>query len=217
MKRTHKWILAVAFGIAAIALIVLLRTVDTAPIGPDGATVGLSHFNRAVFEFFGVHLIWYDITDWLGVAAVLTAAVFAVAGLIEWIRRKSLFKVDRELLILGGLYLIVIGLYLLFELCPVNVRPILLPGSTHPAPSFPSSHTMIVCVIMGSTMTLIPRYIRQKRLCRLLQILCAVVIGVTIVGRLIAGVHWATDILGGCLIAAALWTAFSAAIQKEET
>lgn len=204
VKKKRGFLTAGIGGSAAIILILLIRFVDVAPIGPQGTSIGLSHLNQFVFELFGVHLLWYDITDWLGIAAILTAFVFAVAGIIQLIKRKSLLKVDREILTLGGLYLIVIGLYLLFENVIVNYRPIIMPDNTRPEASFPSSHTMIVCVIMGSAAMLIGKYIKNKTLCRILRAVCYVIIGVTVVGRLIAGVHWLTDIIGGILISVTL-------------
>lgn len=149
-------------------------------------------------------MLWYDITDWLGIAAILTALFFALAGLVQLIKRRSLLKVDREILALGGLYIIVIGLYVLFEKVIINYRPIIMPGSTHPEASFPSSHTMLVCIIMGSAAMLLGKY----KLCTALRIMCLSVIAVTVIGRLIAGVHWFTDILGGILISITLLSVF---------
>lgn len=206
-EKRNLWTAGVS-GFSAILLVVLIRLVDVAPIGPQGTSIGLSHLNRFVFELFGVHLIWYTITDWLGIAAILTAFVFAVMGLVQLIKRKSLLKVDQEILTLGGLYLIVIGLYMFFENVIVNYRPIIMPDGTRPEASFPSSHTMIVCVIMGSAVMLFGKYIRNKTLCRVLRAVCAVIIGVTVIGRLIAGVHWFTDIIGGILISITLLSLF---------
>ena len=159
-----------------------------------------------------MHILWYNITDWLGVAAVLTGFVFAVTGLVQLIKRRSLLKVDREILSLGGLYIVVIGLYLFFENVIINYRPIIMPDNTSPEASFPSSHTMLVCVIMGSAAMLINRYIRNKPLNRILRAVCYVIIGVTVVGRLIAGVHWFTDILGGILISVTLLSLYKEVI-----
>jgi undecaprenyl-diphosphatase len=153
-------------------------------------------------------MLWYDITDWLGIAAILTALVFTVAGLVQLIKRKSLLKVDREILALGGLYIIVIGLYVLFEKVIINYRPIIMPSSTHPEASFPSSHTMLVCIIMGSAAMLLGKYIRNKKLCTAIRVMCLAIIAFTVIGRLIAGVHWFTDILGGILISITLLSFF---------
>ena len=196
-----------------VILIALVRLVDAAPIGAQGTSIGLSHLNQFVFDLFGVNMLWYNITDWLGVAAVLTGFVFAVTGLVQLIKRRSLLKVDREILSLGGLYIVVIGLYLFFENVIINYRPIIMPDNTSPEASFPSSHTMLVCVIMGSAAMLINRYIRNKPLNRILRVVCFVIIGVTVVGRLIAGVHWFTDILGGILISVTLLSLYEEVIS----
>ncbi len=209
MKNKGKHILASVSGFLTALLIVLIRFVAVAPIGPQGTAIGLSHLNRFVFDMFGVRMIWYTITDWLGVVAILTAFLFAALGFVQLVKRKSLFKVDKEILLLGGLYTALIGLYVLFERVIVNYRPIILPGSTHPEASFPSSHTMIVCVILGSAAMLIPKYIKRKPLCTTLRVICAVIIGITVIGRLISGVHWFTDIVGGILISATLLTIYA--------
>ena len=215
MKNNRNLLFAAVSGLSAALLIILVRFVDVRPIGPEGTSVGLSHLNQFIFDRFGVNMLWYEITDWLGVAAVLTAFLFALTGMVQLIKRRSLLKVDRAILALGGLYIIVIGLYVLFEVLIVNYRPIIMPGGTGPEASFPSSHTMLVCVIMGSAMMLIDRYITGKTLLSLLRIICAVIIGVTVIGRSIAGVHWFTDILGGILISAALLALFSEVINGE--
>ena len=210
MKRKSKLTLAGISLVGTVILIVMLRFVDVAPIGANKTSIGLSHLNRFFFELFGVNMLWYTVTDWLGIAAILTAFVFSVTGFIQLLKRKSVLKVDREVLALGGLYLIVIGLYVLFENAVVNYRPIIMPGGVQPEASFPSSHTMLVCAIMGSAVMLTGRYIKNKPLCVLLKVFCALTIGITVIGRLISGVHWFTDILGGVMISAALLSLYSA-------
>ena len=201
----HRRLLTSGVGLLlTVILIALIRFVDVAPIGAQGTSIGLSHLNQFVFDFFGVNMLWYNITDWLGIAAVLTAFLFAIIGLVQLIKRRSLLKVDREILALGVLYLVVIGLYIIFETVIINYRPIIRPDNTRPEASFPSSHTMLVCVIMGSAAMLINRYIKNKTLCRALRAMCFVIIIVTVVGRSIAGVHWFTDIFGGVLISVTL-------------
>ena len=209
-------ITAIVSGALFAGLIYLLKNYDVAAIGPNNTSVGCSSINKMVHDLTGVNMLWYDITDWLGVAAILTAFVFTIVGLVQLIKRKSLLKVDGELLWLGGLYLLVIGIYILFENVIINYRPIIMPGCTNPEASFPSSHTMIVCVIMGSAIMLIGRYIKKKPLCSGLQIICTAIIAVTVVGRLISGVHWFTDIMGGILISSALLALYSGITQKTD-
>ena len=216
MKCKRKLLAAGVSGLLVAVLIVLVCFVDVQAIGPEGTRIGLSHLNRFVFELFGVNMLWYEVTDWLGLAAIGTAFLFAAAGLIQWIRRKDIRKVDKEILSLGGLYFIVIGLYVLFELVVVNYRPILMPGSTHPEASFPSSHTMLVCVIMGSALLLLGKYVHGKILRKVLQAICAATIGVTVLGRLISGVHWFTDIVGGVLISITLLNLYADILERIE-
>ncbi len=205
--------ITVALCASLTALLILsIRFVDVAAIGPEGTSVGLSHLNRFVFELFGVNIVWYHITDWLGIAAILTAFAFTVVGLVQFIKRKSLFKVDKEILLLGGLYLVVIGLYVLFEHEIVNYRPVIMPGGTHPEASFPSSHTLLVCVVMGSAMMLTEKNIKRKSMRTAVLLFCAIVIGITVIGRLVSGVHWFTDIIGGILISVTLLALYGGAI-----
>ena len=216
MKNKGKFLMLGISGALFALLIVLLCCVDVEPVGAAGTSVGLSHMNRFVFELTGVNMVWYNITDWLGLAAIFAAFLFAATGLVQVIKRRSILKVDKEILALGGLYILVIGIYVLFENVIVNYRPIIMPGCSNPEASFPSSHTMLVCVIMGSTIIIIGKYIKKKSLCMVIRGMCAAVIAVTVVGRLISGVHWFTDILGGLLISTFLLALYSALITWEE-
>ena len=214
MKNKNNLFVSGISGLLVMLLIVLVRFVDVRPIGPEGTSIGLSRLNGFFFRISGVNILWYHITDWLGVAAILVAFLFAMAGFVQLIKRRSILKVDREILALGGLYIVVIGLYVLFEIMIVNYRPIIMPDGTHPEASFPSSHTMLVCVIMGSAIMLIGKYVKEKRICRVLRGICAAIIGMTVIGRLIAGVHWFTDIVGGVLISIFLLSLFSEVLKR---
>lgn len=203
MKRKKLWILPAALWAAFGLFTLLLTCVDVQAIGPQGVMVGFATVNEWAFQLLGVHLLWYHITDWLGVVAIAVAFAFAAAGLCQLITRKSIRKVDRHILVLGGFYLVVIGCYLFFETVVINCRPILMGGNLEA--SYPSSHTMIVVSIMA-TATMVFRTLcpQKKGWCLAMDIFAAVVIAVTVMGRLIAGVHWLTDIAGGLLLSAAL-------------
>ena len=216
MKRKNRYLIAGISGLAAVILILLIRFVDVRPIGPAGTRIGMSHLNLYVFRLLGASMLWYEITDWLGIAAIITALLFALTGLIQLIKRRSLLKVDKDIIALGGLYLLVIGFYVLFESVIVNYRPIIMPGAFKPEASFPSSHTMLVCVIMGSASMLFNQYIKGDLLRKVLRIICFACIGVTVAGRLVSGVHWFTDIVGGILISTALLALFSGITSGNE-
>ena len=216
MSNKAKFTLAGLCALLAAILIVLVLFVDVAPIGPEGTEIGLSHLNEAVHNATGVSMRWYELTDQLGLAAILVAGLFALVGAVQLFRRRSLLKVDREILALGVLFLVVIGLYVFFEIDIVNYRPVIMPDETHVEASFPSSHTMLVCATLGGAMLLLGRYIPGKGLRLALQLLCGAAIVVMVVGRLLSGVHWFTDILGGLLISGALLALFSAFLTAEK-
>ena len=198
-----------------VAFTVLVALVDVRSIGPLGTEVGLAGINGWVFERIGVHLLWYHVTDWLGVVAILFAFGFAVTGLVQLIRRRSIRRVDRSLIVLGGFYGLVIGCYLFFEQVVINYRPVLL--GEHPEASYPSSHTMIViCIMATAAMELRRLCPGKKRLWAGMDVFSAVLIAVTVVGRLLSGVHWLSDIVGGLLLSAALVLLYDAVTRCVE-
>ena len=120
------------------------------------------------------------------------------------IRRKSLLKVDKALFALAGLYAVTVFFYVFFEMVVINYRPIIEAGAEHVEASFPSSHTMLTCVIMGGAFVLIGKYIKNRGLCIALRCLAIALAVITVVGRLLSGVHWFTDIIGGLLLSFSL-------------
>ena len=210
---------AIAAGICILLfliLIVAVKTVDVRAIGPEGTSIGLAGINGLIHEAIGVRMIWYKITNYLGILSILIGICFACLGLFQLIRRKSLLKVDREIFVLGGLYVILAILYVLFELIVISERPVILPGDAHVEASFPSSHTMLAYVILGSAMLVLGKYIRREKLCSLLQAVFGILILAAVFGRLLSGVHWFTDILGGILISAALLFLFAGVLDLAE-
>ena len=115
MKRNAPLYAGLALLSAFVLWTVLVYTIDIQDIGPCGSSVGLATLNGAVHSLLGTNMTLYTITDWLGLVPIFTALGFAVLGLIELIKRRSLVKVERSLLVLGIFYLIVIFVYLLFE------------------------------------------------------------------------------------------------------
>lgn len=208
MKK--KFILAGIFLALFLLLIVAVKTVDVSDIGPMGTSIGLSHINEGVHKALGVSGLWYNVTEVLGVLALAVAALFALIGLIQLIKRKSILRIDAEILSVGCLYIAMAAAYVLFEVIVVNYRCIIMPGATEPEASFPSSHTMLVCVVLTSAVILASKYIKCHGIRLPLQIIGCLAVLVTVVGRLLSGVHWLTDIIGGVLISAALVTAFTA-------
>ena len=200
--RNKKMILALGL-LAAFALWTwAVCRVDVQAIGPLGARVGFARLNGFVHSLTGVHLWLYTLTDWLGLVPLAVAGAFGILGLAQWIRRRSLRRVDRSLLILGGFYLAVLGAYGLFEVWAVNHRPVLIEGLLEA--SYPSSTTMLaLCVLPTARMQLGARLrdpLLRRRAGRLLTALTAFLV----IGRLLSGVHWFSDIVGGILLSGGL-------------
>ena len=213
MQKKLKKYLIITGGLFLIFILftVMVKTVDVQPVGPDRSKVGLASVNQCVFKFFGVNLLWYDITDWLGVFAIVFALGFAVLGLFQLIKRKSIQKVDCRILLLGVFYVMVIAVYLFFEVVVVNDRPIILSESLEA--SFPSSHVMFVNCIMATAMLQFHYYLRERKAWLWMSdIVSVLIITATVIGRLISGVHWFTDIVAGILLSSVLIALYCSAV-----
>ena len=207
-----KVIAAVISGALFAGLIVMLGRFDVAAVGPADTEVGFSHINLLVHDLTGVNMLWYTITDFIGYGAIAVCGMFAIAGFVQMVKRRSLLKVDREIWALGGLFIAVIGCYVFFEKHIINYRPIIMPGETAPEASFPSSHTMLIMTVMIAVMIVSDKYFANASGV-LVRILCFVTVLVTVGGRLWCGVHWFTDIIGGILLSATLLFLFAAVVS----
>lgn len=187
---------AFALWTAAVCL------VDVRPIGPHGSAVGLAGLNSAVHDLTGVHLGLYTVTDWLGLVPIATCMGFGALGLGQWIRRKSIRKVDYDILVLGGFYAVTIAAYLFFESVVVNYRPILIDGVLEA--SYPSSTTTLVLCVMPTAVMQLRTRIKHGIFKRCVVGTTIAFIAVMVVGRLLSGVHWFTDIVGGALLSTGL-------------
>ena len=189
----------------AITFTILVKVVDVKQIGVNNSSIWFATLNQFIFETTGVNMIWYHITDWLGLIPVFMAIVYAFIGLIQFIKRRSIFKVDKEIILLGLYYIIVIALYVFFEKVIINYRPILMNGFLEA--SYPSSHTLMTICICGSSI-LINKKLFNNKITKVINYLSIIIITITVVGRLISGVHWFTDIIGGILISSGLLMTF---------
>lgn len=201
------------FGIMTAAMTVAVKKYDVAAIGPAGTSVGFATINARFAEMTGVSQFWFNLAEILGLVIILIFAIFALKGLIQLIKRRSLLKVDSNILVLGGMYFMVFALYVLFTKIAISYRPILMEGETFPEPSFPSSHTMLACVVIMGAILQLKYYIDRKWLRIVLTILMLAIMLLTIGARLMSGAHWLTDIVAGILYSATLVSAYCAVIN----
>ena len=203
-KRRLVW--GAGFVAAFVLWTVLVRFIDLRAIGPEGSQVGFGALNRFVHDLTGVNLILYTLTDWFGLVPIAVAVGFAVLGLAQWIGRKSLKKVDRSILALGVFYVVVIATYLFFEAVVINYRPVLINGYLEA--SYPSSTTMLAASVMPTAAKQISLRIKNTALRRCVILAIIAFTAFMVVGRLLSGVHWITDIIGGVLLSAGLVTIY---------
>lgn len=188
----------------------LIQWVDVQPAGQGETDIGFASFNGWLHSVTGVHMSIYTITDWAGLVPIFVCMVFGGIGLCQLMKRRSLFKVDRDLILLGIYYVAVIFGYLIFEMIPINYRPILIEGILEA--SYPSSTTLLVLGVMP---TLIFQVNRRVTNLTVKRIVCALAIAFSafmVIGRLIAGVHWFTDIVGAVILSAGLFCLYKASV-----
>ena len=212
MKK--KWIMPIGLLTAFVLWTVAVTRIDVAPIGPNGSEVGFATLNGWFHRLTGVHMTLYTITDWLGLVPIAVALGFAVLGLCQWIKRRSVLRVDRSILVLGGFYLAVMVVYLFFEVVVINRRPVLIEGYLEA--SYPSSTTMLVLCVMPTAMLQFHDRIQRRFVRRCVLLLIAVFTAFMVIGRLCSGVHWITDIIGGGLISASLVMAYVSIIYPKK-
>ncbi len=203
MKDAKKFFLASICSLAAFSLwTALVLFVDVKAIGPRESTVGFATINGFFHNLTGVHMSLYNITDWLGLVPIFFAFGFAVLGLVQWIKRKNILKVDFSILVLGGFYILTIAAYILFESVVINYRPVLINGYLEV--SYPSSTTLLVLCVMPTAIMQFNSRIKNPALRRCVASIITAFIVFMVIGRLLSGVHWLSDIIGGALLSLGL-------------
>ncbi len=201
-NETKKTIAAAVLYGLFLLLILLLKTTDVEPAGPAAAAVGLAGLNSGFFDLVGQHPLLTDLSNGIGGIAIATVLFFAFLGLLQLIKRKSFVAVDTDLYLLAGLYAAIFILYLFFLKFIINFRPVLEDGEL--AASFPSSHTLLGITVFGSAALQFKRRLSDKKLRTAVVLICQILTLLIILFRLLCGLHWLTDILGGALIGSAL-------------
>ena len=210
-RKTNRFLLPVGL-LAAFALwTAAVYVVDVQPIGPLGSKVGFAALNGWFHSLTGVHLWLYDLTDLLSVVPLGLCGAFGILGLGQWVRRKKLRRVDRDLLFLGGFYLAVAAFFVAFECFPVNFRPVLIEGRQEA--SYPSSTTLLVLCVMSTAQMQLRRRLRPGALRRMVCTMIPCFTAFMVLARLVSGVHWLTDILGGGLLSVGLVTLYGALVK----
>jgi len=206
------------FGIAFIVVFVfwtlLIQAVDVQPRGVNGTDIGFATVNSWFHKLTGVHMTVYVLTDWLGLVPVFVCILFGCIGFVQLVKRRSLVKVDYDILLLGIYYIVVIAGYLIFEVIPINYRPILIEGRMEA--SYPSSTTLLVLSVMPTLIFQVNRRVENESVKRVISIITMLFTVFMVIGRLICGVHWLSDIVGSVLLSVGLfWTYKGIVLMKD--
>ena len=215
MKKENQrnFCIATCMLLAFLLWTVAIQFVDVQAIGPQESSVGFATINQFVHNLTGVHMSLYTITDWLGLVPLMFVMGFGTLGLIQWIKRKHLLKVDYSILVLGGFYIVVMAAFVLFEVLVINYRPVLINGILEA--SYPSSTTMLVMCVMPTAIMQFDTRIKNDVLKRCVTYAITAFIVFMVIGRLVSGVHWFTDIIGGALLSTGLVLMYRAIISLE--
>ncbi len=205
MKEIRRKELFVGIVLLAVFVLwtVLIRHIDVQNAGPNGTEIGFATINVWFHRLTGVHMLIYMITDWLGLVPIFICICFGVLGLVQLVKRRNLLKVDSDILLLGAYYVVIILGYLLFEMVPINYRPILIDGNLEA--SYPSSTTLLVLTVMPTLKYQTDRRIANQMFKKTITIFGIVFSAFMVIGRLISGVHWATDIAGSVFLSSGLF------------
>ena len=208
MEKKNKKRLVLGAGLVVVFVLwtVFVCFVDVRTIGPEGSSVGFATLNGFVHELTGVNWLLYTVTDWLGLVPIAVALGFAILGLVQLIKRKSLWKVDHSILALGVFYIVVMAAYVFFEMVVINYRPTLIDGYLEA--SYPSSTTMLVMCVMPTAAMQLNARIKNTVFRRCAIIAIVAFTAFMVIGRFLSGVHWITDIIGGAMFSIGIVTTY---------
>ena len=211
MKKNQNLLAGILLLVGFAVWTFLIQTVDVQPIGPNGSSVGFAALNGWFHQLTGVHWMLYTLTDWLGLVPICVCLIFAGVGFVQLVHRKSLLKVDLDIILLGVYYVLVIFGYLLFEMVPINYRPVLIEGFLEA--SYPSSTTLLVLSVMPTLYFQAQRRLAQNALRQTICIFSVLFSAFMVIGRLISGVHWLTDIVGAILLSSGIFLIYKASVN----
>ncbi len=210
MKEKRNMLTGVGMIVAFAVWTVLIQWVDVQAVGQNGTKIGYADFNVWFHQLTGVHMTIYTITDWLGLVPIFICLCFGVLGLVQLIKRRGLLKVDTDILLLGVYYVLVIACYLIFEMIPINYRPVLIEGRQEA--SYPSSTTLLVLSVMPTLRFQANRRVSNDMIRKAVAVFVVAFSSFMVIGRVISGVHWATDIIGSVLLSAGLYMLYRSAV-----
>ena len=215
MKDSKKYLISsIILVTIAIVFTMLVKFVDVGAIGPEGSKVGFQAINEFVKNMFPFNETMYKITKYAGFIPLLLAVYYALVAFIQLIKKKSLKKIDKKLITIGVFYVVVLLVYIFFEKVVINYRPVIIDIEEGLEASYPSSHTILAICFCASSLMISKYFIKNKMIRRIVDILTWLLMAFIVIGRIIAGCHWISDIFGGIIISLALLNIFYMVLIK---
>ena len=211
MNKKRNLQIGIGLIVAFILWTVLIMSVDVQAVGQKKTNIGFATFNVWFHQLTGVNMTLYTITDWLGLVPIFICMYYGTLGFIQLVKRRSLFKVDTDIILLGIYYVIVIACYIIFEMIPINYRPVLIEGRLEA--SYPSSTTLLVLSVMPTLWFHTFRRTKNSLIRKIAVIFTIIFTVFMVIGRLISGVHWATDIAASILLSAGLFMMYLSSVM----
>lgn len=203
-------IMMIVFIIYTIAV----KFINVKEIGPQDSKVGFATLNGFYYNVLKFNNFWYKISEFFGYLTILIAVFFVVVAVVQLIQRKSIWRVDKNIITLGVFYAAVMLLYVFFEKVIINYRPVILDEGLEA--SFPSSHTMLAICITGSAIFQFRKYFKNREKRRCAYIVVIFIGAMTVAGRILSGVHWISDIIGGIILSIAMLLLYKAVFVNIE-
>ncbi len=210
--KSKKLLKGIIFLSSFVLWTLLIVTVDVKPIGVNGTSVGFAKLNGWFHSLTGVNMWLYHITDWLGLVPIIVCFFFGFIGLFQLKKRRCLLRVDLDILLLGVYYVIVIMGYVIFEMIPINYRPILINGFMEA--SYPSSTTLLVLSVMPTLDFQANFRLKSDRLKMVISVATSFFSIFMVIGRTVSGVHWLTDIIGSIFLSLGLFYIYKGSIKE---
>lgn len=199
-KTKNGFLLTVILLVGFLIYTMCVMYVDAKPMGLDGTKIGFASLNVPIHQFLGFNKAFYYLSKGIGVITFIVAGFFAALTVIEMFIRKGIFKADQSLYALCVIYVLVIIAYVLFDKLAINFRPIDMGEGLEP--SYPSTHTMLAVVVFVTGAIQLKYRLDESVIKRTVIIVLYALNGLMILFRMLSGVHWFTDILGGVIIGA---------------
>lgn len=213
-KHKVRWSTAALMWFLFFAFTFLVKFFDVKAIGPSGSMVGFSSLNKVFADAFPYNHFFHELSDLLGYAAILLDAAFALVALLQWINRKKLFKVEKNLLYLMFFYTLVLAIYVAFTFIVVNYRPVILEDEGGLESSYPSSHTVLAIASCYTGVLNLPALISKEKSRKYLSVALTVLGLLIIICRIASGVHWLSDIIGSLILVSALVMLYLASLTS---